>query len=337
MKEPSLLPALYILTNSSGIEVKITNFGGIITSIRVPDRHDNLGQVVLGFDDLDDYRRTRNPYFGAIVGRFANRIAAGRFALGGRQHQVETNDRGNHLHGGDAGFDKVFWIAEPISNGVEMRYLSPDGEEGYPGNLAVAVSYTLTEANELVVKYRATTDQPTVVNLSQHSYFNLADGGKSDILRHELFIDADRYTAIDGSGIPTGELISVEGTPFDFRIPRSIGTRIDEADQQLKNGFGYDHNWLLNGRESQPIVTVYEPVSGRFLEVETTEPGMQFYSGNFLDGTVSGRDRYRYRTGFCLEAQHFPDSPNHPSFPTTVLRPGETYSQRTVYRFSVIE
>jgi aldose 1-epimerase len=337
MNEPSLLPSLYVLTNRSRTEVKITNFGGIITSIRVPDRFGNLGQVVLGFDDPGEYRRTQNPYFGAVVGRFANRIAEGRFTLDGLQHQVVMNDRGNHLHGGDAGFDKVVWFAEPISDGVEMRYLSPDGEEGYPGNLAAAVTYTLTEANELIVKYRATTDQATVINLSQHSYFNLADGGRSDILRHELFIDADRYTAIDASGIPTGELISVEGTPFDFRKPRSIGSKIDDTDRQLKNGLGYDHNWVLNPRGPQPIVTVYEPLSGRCLEVETTEPGMQFYSGNFLDGTVSGRETYQYRAGLCLEAQHFPDSPNHPSFPTTVLRPGETYSQRTVYRFSVIE
>jgi aldose 1-epimerase len=336
MNESTLLPALFTLTNSSGSEVKITNFGAIITSIRVRDRHGNLGQVVLGFDDPDDYRRTPNPYFGAIVGRFANRIGAGRFTLDGREHQVGTNDRGNHLHGGETGFNRVFWTAEPISSGVELRYLSPDGEEGYPGNLAVAVTYLLTEASELIVKYRATTDQPTVINLSQHSYFNLEDGGQSDILQHELFIDADRFTAIGLSGIPTGELPLVEGTPFDFRVPRPIGLRLNELHDQLKNGLGYDHNWVLNTERSQPIVTVYEPVTGRFLAVETSEPGMQFYSGNFLDGTVGGRETYRYRTGFCLEAQHFPDSPNHLSFPNTVLRPGETYNQRTAYRFSVI-
>jgi aldose 1-epimerase len=335
MNESTNPPVLHTLTNSSGTEIKITNFGAIITSIRTADRRGKLDQVVLGFDDPAEYIRTPNPYFGAIVGRYANRIANGRFTLDGRQYQVGANDRGNHLHGGNIGFDKVFWTAEPIPDGVELRYLSADGEEGYPGNLAVAVTYKLTEQNELVVRYLATTDQPTIVNLSQHSYFNLADGGASDILGHEIFIDADRFTAIDDVGIPTGELISVQGTPFDFRRASPIGARINSVDGQLKNGLGYDHNWVLNKAGSQPVVTVYEPISGRFLEVETTEPGIQFYSGNFLDGSISGRTPYQFRTGICLEAQHFPDSPNHAAFPSAVLRPGETYNQQTLYRFSV--
>ena len=241
------------------------------------------------------------------------------------------------MHGGDVGFDKVFWTAKSISDGVALHYLSKDGEGGFPGNLVVAVAYTLNEANELVINYWATTDQPTVVNLSQHTYFNLADGGAGDILGHELFIDADQFVAIDDTGIPTGELVTVQGTPFDFTVPTAIGARIGQEDPQLRNGFGYDHNWVLNRRGSQPIATLFDSVSGRFLEVVTTEPGLQFYSGNFLDGSTAGRNgcTYQYRSGLCLETQHFPDSPNQPTFPSTVLRPGETYEQRTIYRFSI--
>jgi aldose 1-epimerase len=338
MNKFSKKPTLYTLTNSSGTEVKVTNFGAIVTSIRVVDREGNLGEVVLGFDEPEEYQQTPNPYFGAVVGRFANRIANGRFPLDGREYRVSTNDRENHLHGGDVGFDKVFWTAMPISNGIMLCYLSKDGEEGYPGNLAVAVAYTLNEANKLVIHYWAITDQPTVVNLSQHTYFNLVDGGASDILSHELFIDADQFVAIDDTGIPTGELVAVQGTPFDFTVPMPIGARINQEDPQLRNGFGYDHNWILNRRGSRPIATLFDSVSGRFLEVVTTEPGLQFYSGNFLDGSITGRNgcAYHSRSGLCLETQHFPDSPNQPTFPSTVLRPGEIYEQQTSYRFSVV-
>ena len=338
MSKSSEKPALYTLTNSSGTEVKITNFGAIVTSIRVPDREGNLGEVVLGSDEPEEYQRTPNPYFGAVVGRFANRIANGRFTLNGREYHISANDRGNHLHGGGVGFDKVLWTAMPISNGIVLCYLSRDGEEGYPGNLAVAVAYMLNEANKLVINYWATTDQPTVVNLSQHTYFNLVDGGASDILGHELFIDADQFVAIDDTGIPTGELVAVQGTPFNFTVPMPIGARIDQEDPQLRNGFGYDHTWILNHRGSRPIATLFDSVSGRFLEVVTTEPGLQFYSGNFLDGSITGRNgcAYHYRSGLCLETQHFPDSPNQPTFPSTVLRPGEIYEQQTSYRFSVV-
>jgi aldose 1-epimerase len=331
---------LYTMTNSNGIEVRAMTYGGIITSIKVPDRTGAMGDVALGFDTLDGYLGD-SPYFGAIVGRYGNRIAKGQFTLDGRTYKLATNNGPNHLHGGVKGFDKQVWTARPVESaagvGVALTRTSADGEEGYPGNLNATVTYTLTDKNELVVKYEATTDKPTPVNLTQHSYFNLA--GRGDILGHRLMLNADRFTPVDAALIPTGELAPVEGTPFDFRKSTAIGTRINEAHPQLKNGNGYDHNWILNRRGAglQQAAHVVEPTTGRTLEVATTEPGVQFYSGNFLDGSIKGKGGavYGFRNGFCLETQHFPDSPNHPGFPTTTLKPGQTYSSETVFTFGV--
>lgn len=331
---------LYSLVNRNGFEARISNYGGIVVSLFAPDRGGVWSDVVLGYETLDGYIE-KNPYFGSVVGRFGNRIAGGRFSLDGAEYTLMRNDGPNHLHGGVRGFDKVVWNATALrtSEGPALRlsYTSPDGEEGYPGVLDVTVIYTVTETNELRIDYEAVTDRPTVVNLTHHSYFNLAGAGEGDILGHELTLNADRFTPIDGTLIPTGELRTVRGTPLDFTAPSVIGARIGEDYDQLVYGIGYDHNWVLNRAEAglSFAARVREPGAGRIMEVYTTEPGIQFYSGNFLDGTITGKRGkvYRKRDGFCLETQHFPDSPNKPQFPSTVLRPGEHYTQTTIYRF----
>jgi aldose 1-epimerase len=329
---------LYTLTNRSGMKVKITNYGGIVTELHVPDRDGRLADVTHGFESVTPYCGDV-PYFGALIGRYGNRIKHGRFELDGRTVQLDVNDGENHLHGGAQGFHKQVWQATPFvapdSVGLTLVYLSRDGEQGYPGNLRVEVVYELNNANELRVRYTAVTDQATPVNLTQHAYFNLA--GQGDILGHELTIQADRYTPIDGKSIPLGELAPVAGTPFDFRSPQAIGSRIDAGDAQLANGKGYDHNWVLNNQSGELglAATLRDPQSGRVLELFTREPGLQFYSGNFLDGSLKGKGRsYEYRSGLCLEPQHYPDSPNHPEWPGTILRPGDTYFTESLYRFS---
>ncbi len=332
---------LFTLTNLHGIELKVTNYGGIVVSLKTPDRDGHPGDIVLGYPGLQGYLDD-SPYFGAIVGRYGNRIGHARFELDGKAFMLAANDGANHLHGGRKGFDKVVWEAEPFEDeagvGVVFRYTSLDGEEGYPGTLQVTVIYTLTSSDSWVVDYLATTDRATPVNLTQHSYFNLANGGSSDILSHELVIAADQFTPVDSALIPSGETVPVDGTPFDFRIPHAVGERIAATDAQIGFGRGYDHNWILNGTQVDGMTLaarVYEPSTGRTLEVLTTEPGVQFYSGNFLDGSITGKDRTAYgpRSGFCLETQHFPDSPNKEGFPSTILRPGEQYHSRTVFRF----
>ncbi len=332
---------LYTLTNANGCEVKITNYGGILVALRVPDRKGKIDDVVLGYDTLEEYLKD-HPYFGALIGRYGNRIAGGTFHLDGVTVTLATNNGPNHLHGGLKGFDKVVWQAEMVEGqdrvALSLSYLSKDGEEGYPGNLSVKVTYSLTRDNELEIDYWATTDQPTVVNLTHHSYFNLAGAGTGDILGHEIAIRGDRFLAIGAGLIPTGELRSVQGTPMDFTTPAIIGARIDGDDEQLRLGGGYDHTWVLNSPDRSPAwaARVYEPTTGRVMEVFTTEPGLQFYTGNFLDGTLRGKGgrTYEHRYGFCLETQHFPDSPNHDHFPSTVLEPGQTYRHTTIYKFS---
>jgi aldose 1-epimerase len=329
---------IYTLTNGSGMEARITNFGAILVSLKTPDRHGKLDDVLLGFDTVEGYLR-EHPYFGAVVGRYGNRIAKGQFTLNGKQYKLATNNGPNALHGGIKGFDKAVWQALPVGNSaLKLTYLSKDGEEGYPGNLTVTVSYTLTDANELRLDYTASTDKDTVINITNHSYFNLAGQGTGDILGHRLMLNADRFTPVDSTLIPTGELRSVAGTPFDFRQPHAIGERIDVKDEQIQFGGGYDHNWVLNGTIGtlRPAARVVEPKSGRVLEVQTTEPGVQFYTGNFLDGAITGKGGkvYNKRYGFCLETQHFPNSPNEPKFPSPVLKPGETYKSTTVFKFS---
>lgn len=333
---------LYTLTNSHGVEVRVMNYGGIILSIRVPDRKGQLADIVLGHETMEGYI-PNPPYLGAIVGRYANRIANGSFTLGGKTYTLPKNDGPNTLHGGvDKPFNKVVWDGEPLKGktGVTFSYLSKDGEEGFPGNLKVRVTYTLTDANALVIDYEATTDKATPINVSQHSYFNLAGEGNGDILDHEVMLNADRFTPVDKNLIPTGELRPVKGTPLDFTTPTRIGTRIDDNDDQLSLAHGYDHNFVIN-RESQDkglvlAASVYEPTTGRVLEVSTTQPAVQFYTGNFLDGTVTGKQGhvYKRRYGLCLETQHYPDSPNHPDFPSTILKPGETFRSKTVFKFS---
>jgi aldose 1-epimerase len=331
---------LYTLRNKSGMEARITNYGGIVVSLLVPDQSGRQGDVVLGYDSLSSYLKA-TPYFGAIVGRYGNRIGKARFTLDGKGYALNANDGPNTLHGGLRGFDKVVWEADGTTPAMQpslsLSYLSRDGEEGYPGNLKATVVYTLTDSNELRIDYAASTDKPTVLNLTHHSYFNLAGAGSGDILSHELMLNADRFTPIDSGLITTGELKPVEGTPMDFRTPTAIGARIAVKDDQLRFGRGYDHNWALNrtGEGLSLAARVSEKTSGRMMEVWTTQPGVQFYSGNFLDGTNIGKGgkAYAYRTGLCLETQHFPDSPNKPSFPSTVLRPGENFASTTVYRF----
>jgi len=332
---------LYTLTNDRGMQVRITNWGGIVTSILVPDRQGQLADVALGFETLDPYLQ-RHPFFGALAGRYANRIGKGRFTLNGQTYTLARNNGENSLHGGLKGFDKAVWKAREIPpGGLELSYLSKDGEEGYPGNLSATVVYTLTDDNELKIDYTATTDKETVVNLTNHSYFNLAGAGTGDILKHEVMLNADRFTPVDAGLIPTGELASVKGTPFDFTQPTAIGARIEEKHEQIVRGKGYDHNFVLNkgtgGAGSLSLAArVTEPTSGRVLEVYTTQPGVQFYTGNFLDGTLTGKGgkTYQRRAGFCLETQHFPDSPNKPNFPSTALKPGEKYHEVTSFKFS---
>ena len=329
---------LFTLTNKNGMEAAITNYGGTVVTLKVPDRNGKLDDVVLGYDKLEDYEAGK-AYFGAIVGRYANRIAHAKFTLDGITYTLPKNDGDNHLHGV---FNKRVWNAKDVSSSsgqaLELTYLSKDGEDGFPGNLSVKVVYTLTDQNELKIDYSATTDKDTVLNLTNHCYFNLAGQGNGDILQTQLMIRADRFTPVDATLIPTGELRSVKGTPFDFLTSTVIGARIDQDDQQLKLGHGYDHNWVLNNATAGSLFAAaqaYEPHSGRVLEVSTTEPGLQLYTGNFLDGIRGkGGKVYNRRYAFCLETQHFPDSPNHPQFPSTVLKPGQHFESTTVYKFS---
>jgi aldose 1-epimerase len=331
------------LRNQNGVEIRVMTWGATILSIKTPDRSGQLDDITLGFDTFAPYP-DKSPYFGAIVGRYGNRIAKGKFTLDGQTYSLAINNAPNSLHGGTKGFDKRIWKADPFQNtsgvGVKMTYVSADGEEGYPGTLTAQVTYTLTDNNKLIVDYDATTDKATVLNLTQHTYWNLAGTKANDILGHVLMLNADRYTPVDETLIPTGELASVEGTPFDFRTPTAIGTRINQDNQQLKFGKGYDHNWVLTrqGDGLSLAARVIDLTSGRILEVSTTEPGIQFYSGNFLDGTITGKGGrvYGLRSGFCLETQHFPDSPNHPNFPSTVLRPGQEYKTQTVFSFGAL-
>jgi aldose 1-epimerase len=329
------------LVNASGLRMDVLSYGGVIQSLFVPDRSGIMADVVLGYDTLEQYRDDRS-YFGALIGRYANRIRRGRFTLDGREYTLACNEGVNHLHGGIRGFNRVVWAVEPFDResgvGVVLSYLSPDGEEGYPGSLSVRVTYTLTDADILAVDYFATTDAPTVVNLTQHSYFNLRGEGSGDILGHEIEIAASRFTPVDETLVPTGELRNVAGTAFDFTTPHAIGARIDQDDEQLRLPGGYDHNFVLDREDRTSLVLaarLSEAASGRGVDVYTTEPGMQLYSGNFLDGSFVAKHghRYQHRTGVALETQHFPDSPNHPNFPSTVLRPGEELRSRTEYHF----
>ena len=334
---------IYTLKNHRGMQVKITNYGGIVVSLTAPDRNRKFADVVLGYNDLDSYLKPPFPYFGAIVGRYANRIAKGRFTLNGEEYKLAVNNGENTLHGGIKGFDKVVWKVKqvrttPAGPALFLTYLSKDGEEGYPGNLTVTVVYTLTNNNELKIDYTASTDKDTVTNLTHHSYFNLAGEGNGDILDHQLVLKANRFVPTDAGAIPTGELRNVAGTPFDFRTATAIGARINGDDEQLKLGKGYDHTWVINGRAGsvRQAAIAYERKSGRVMEVWTTEPGVQFYTGNYLDGTITGKAGRPYprRSGFCLETQHYPDSPNQPNFPTTTLKKGAVYRSTTIYRFS---
>jgi aldose 1-epimerase len=333
---------LYTLSNSKGIELRVTNYGGIIVSLRVPDKKGEQADIVLGHEQLKGYFNNP-PYFGAIIGRYGNRIAGGKFKLDGVDYSLAKNNGPNSLHGGLKGFNAILWQASTNTDGegpkITFDYTSKDGEEGYPGNLHVQVTYTLTNQNELIVDYTANTDKATPLNLTQHTYFNLHGEGSSDILEHELMLNADRFTPVDKDLIPTGELRPVKGTPLDFITPTAIGSRISSSFDQITLGRGYDHNFVINRKGDGPELAarVREPKSGRILEVYTTEPGVQFYSGNFLDGTIAGKHGhvYQQRSGFCLETQHFPDSPNHANFPSTILRPGTTFHSRTIFKFAV--
>lgn len=334
---------LYTIKNKNGMSVTLTNYGGIITSLTVADRSNQFSDVVLGFDSLSQYI-DGHPYFGTLIGRYSNRIANGKFSLDGKEYTLAKNNGANALHGGVKGFDKKLWTSQIVYNkksaGIEFSGTSPHLEEGYPGNLQVKVTYLLNNKNELSFDYEATTDQATIINLTNHSYFNLKGAGKGDILDHELMINADQFTPVDSTLIPTGEFRSVEGTPFDFRSSKTIGKDIGiENNEQLIFGIGYDHNFVLSQKNKgvKLAATAYEPSSGRLLEVLTTQPGIQFYCGNFLDGSLKGKGglTYGHRYGFCLETQHFPDAPNKDNFATTILRPGEKYESKTIYRFSV--
>jgi len=332
---------IFTLTNSKGVEARIMNYGGIIVSLKVPDRNGKFADVVLGFDSLDGYLENSSPFFGALVGRYANRIAHARFTLDGKEYHLEPNDHGNTLHGGTHAFDKQVWTPRELPDGgLELTLLSKDGDEGFPGNLKATVVYHLTDSDALRIDYSATTDKDTVINFTNHSYFNLKGAGEGDILGHQMAINADRFTPVDAGLIPTGELRKVDGTPFDLRKKTGlIGAHInDDKDEQIKLGHGYDHNFVIsrNGSGLEGAARAEDPASGRVLEVYTTQPGVQFYTGNFLDGTIKGKGGkvYGRRYGFCLETQHFPDSPNQPKFPTTVLKPGETFHSTTEFRFS---
>ena len=331
---------LYTLTNAKGMQAGIITYGGTVVSLTAPDRNGKYADVVLGMDDLAGYMKT-TAFFGAIIGRYGNRIGHAQFSLDGRVYKLPANDGPNTLHGGPAGFDKRVWSAVPGTSAdgqtLELTYISQEGEAGFPGTLTSKVVYTLTAKNELKIDYTATTDKPTVVNLTNHSYFNLAGAGEGDILTHEVMIDAASFTPVDSTLIPTGELRPVAGTPFDFTKPTAVGARIEANDEQIKFGKGYDHNWVLNKGAGglTKAAEVHETRSGRVMEVWTTEPGLQFYTGNFLDGTLQGKGKTYVRRGaLCMETQHYPDSPNQPSFPSTELKPGATYHTTTVYRFS---
>lgn len=334
---------LYTLKNDNGIAIKIMTYGGIITSLKTPNRENQFEDIVLGFDSLHQYFE-EHPYFGALIGRYGNRIAKGKFELEGTGYDLASNNGPNHLHGGLKGFDKVIWKAvesiDSNSASLKLAYLSKDMEEGYPGNLAVEVTYTLTDKDELVVVYEAITDKTTIINLTQHSYFNLSANFNNSILDHEIVIHADKYLPIDETLIPTGELADLNNTPFDFRKAKTIGQDIENDNEQLKRGGGYDHCWVLNEQNTgvRLAAIAYHPPSGRVLEVFTDEPGIQFYTGNFLDGTLpqKGGGTYARRTGFCLETQHYPDSPNQSAFPSVILKPGEKYRSQTTFRFTAI-
>jgi aldose 1-epimerase len=334
------LVELISLRSPSGVEMTVLTYGGIITTLRTPDRSGALDDIVLGFDNLKMYEE-KSPYFGCLIGRYGNRIAKGKFALDGTTYTLATNNGANHLHGGVKGWDKVVWNADQFQNatgvGVILTYTSKDGEEGYPGTVKATVTYTLTDMGQLIVDYQATTDKATVINLTQHSYFNLAGSKANDILGHELMLNAPQYTPVDDTLIPTGEIVPVEGTPLDFRTSTKIGARINDPHVQLKYGQGYDHNFVLarSGPGLVEAARVVEPVTGRTMTITTTEPGIQFYSGNFLKGDLVGKGGrvYPHRSGFCLETQHYPDSPNHANFPSTVLRPGQEYKSQTVFTF----
>jgi aldose 1-epimerase len=331
---------LITIRNAKKTEIRFMTYGGIVLSIKTADKDGALDDVTLGYDTLEPYL-TNPTYFGALIGRYANRIAKATFTLDGKTYTLPANNGVNSLHGGH-GWDHAVWTADPFQRadgvGAVLTLTSPDGDQGYPGEVKAKVTYTLTEANEFKVTYEATTSKPTVINLTQHTYFNLAGAKANDILGHQLMINADKYTPVDDTLIPTGELASVDGTPFDFRKETAIGARIDQKNEQLERGKGYDHNWVLNrtGSGLEHAAHVIEPITGRRLDITTTEPGIQFYSGNFLDGTITGKAGkvYVHRGGFCLETQHYPDSPNHPAFPSTTLKPGETYHTETVFKFS---
>ena len=330
---------IFTLTNASGMEAKIMTYGGIVVSLKAPDRKGAMADIALGFDSLKAYEEDNSPYFGALIGRYGNRIGHARFSLDDKEYTLEKNNGENTLHGGSHGFNTKVWTPRQLPDGgLELTYVSPDGEEGFPGKLTLVAVYRLTDANELKMDYTATTDKPTVVNPTNHSYFNLKGAGNGDILGHVVTIYATRFTPVDAGLIPTGELRPVKGTPFDFTKPTAVGARIGQADEQLKFGTGYDHNWVLDsgGGKLALAAKVEEPTTGRVLEVLTTEPGIQFYTGNFLDGTLKGKGGkvYAQRNGLALETQHFPDSPNKPSFPSTTLRPGQKFQSQTVYRFS---
>jgi aldose 1-epimerase len=338
--------ALYTLRNANSIEAAVTNFGATLVSLKTPDAQGNIADIVLGYDSLDGYVKDKS-YFGGTIGRYANRIAQGIFVLNGTTYRLPCNNGPNHLHGGPEGFNKRVWNATFVpdqSSGaaIQFSYTSQDGEEGYPGNLSVSVTYQLTQENELVIDYEATTDKNTVVNLTNHSYFNLAGEGGGDILNHRLLLHASEFTPVNSTLIPTGERRRVAGTPFDFSQPTDIGARIEVDDEQLKFAGGYDHNFVLRRDRAEglaPAAHLHHPATGRNLDVYTTEPGIQFYSGNFLDGSDSGKagKSYSFRSGLCLETQHFPDSPNQPSFPSTVLRAGAHFKSRTAYKFTASE
>jgi len=335
---------LFTLKNKNGIQVTLTNYGARAVSILVPDKHGKPVDIILGYDNLEGYLHSNDPYFGATVGRYANRIANGKFSIDGKEYTLAINDicGPNHLHGGKMGFTHVVWDAKNVGkNAVEFSYLSNDLEEGYPGNMHVWVTYTLTDDNALQINYRATTDAPTICNLTHHSYFNLNGAGEGDVLGHIMYINADYFTPVDKEQIPTGEIWPVKGTPFDFNMPTAIGARVDADDKQVKLGRGYNHNYVLNKTEGEPVelaVRVYSPVTGIVLEMFTDEPGVQFYSCGFMDGKDIGKGNKAYRCNgaFCLEAQHFPDSPNQANFPTTRLNPGEEYTQSCIYKFLLL-